>query len=115
MQDLITKAQVHILPSFNNTGIKLKLLNALFNGRHVVVNKQGVEGSGLEEACHIAGDAAAFKNNITALYNQPFTDDDIQLRQGLLQRKYNNNLSIKKVTDIFWKGEEFLRLDTGVI
>jgi glycosyltransferase involved in cell wall biosynthesis len=115
MQDLITKAQVHILPSFNNTGIKLKLLNALFNGRHVVVNKQGVEGSGLEEACHIAGDAAAFKNNITALYDKSFTDDDIQLRQGLLQRKYNNNLSIKKVTDIFWKGEEFLRLDTGVI
>jgi glycosyltransferase involved in cell wall biosynthesis len=115
MQDLISKAQVHILPSFNNTGIKLKLLNALFNGRHVVVNKQGVEGSGLEEACHIATNAASFKNMIEKLYHQSFTDDDIQLRQGLLQRKYNNNLSIKKVTDIFWKGEEFLRPDAGVI
>jgi hypothetical protein len=107
MQDLICKAQVHILPSFNNTGIKLKLLNALFNGRHVVVNKAGVAGSGLEEACHIATDATSFKNIITALYNQPFTDDDIQLRQGLLQHKYNNALSIKKITAIFWNGEAF--------
>jgi glycosyltransferase involved in cell wall biosynthesis len=115
MQDLITKAQVHILPSFNNTGIKLKLLNALFNGRHVVVNKQGVEGSGLEEACHIATDATSFKDNIKALYDKSFTDDDIQLRQGLLQRKYNNALSIKKITEVFWKGETFLRLDGSVI
>ncbi len=115
MQDLITKAQVHILPSFNNTGIKLKLLNALFNGRHVVVNKQGVEGSGLEEACHIATDATSFKDNIKALYGKSFTDDDIQLRQGLLQRKYNNALSIKKITEVFWKGETFLRLDGSVI
>jgi hypothetical protein len=30
--DVIEKAQVHILPSFNNTGIKLKLLHALFRG-----------------------------------------------------------------------------------
>ena len=31
IQDLISKAQVNILPSFNCTGVKLKLLTALFN------------------------------------------------------------------------------------
>ena len=34
LQDMIAKAQINILPSLNNTGVKLKLLNALFNGRH---------------------------------------------------------------------------------
>ena len=38
MGDLIRKAHVHILPSFNTTGVKIKLLNALFNGRYVVTN-----------------------------------------------------------------------------
>ena len=37
MQLLITNAQINILPSFNNTGVKLKLLNALYNGRHCLV------------------------------------------------------------------------------
>ena len=41
MDDLIRKAQVNILPSFNKTGIKIKLLNALFNGRYVVTNRGG--------------------------------------------------------------------------
>src|SRR4029077_7504087 len=37
LQDIISKAQMHVIPSFNCTGVKLKLLNALFNGRHCVV------------------------------------------------------------------------------
>ncbi len=51
LQDMIAKAQVNILPSFNNTGVKLKLLNSLFNGRHCLVNRAGVEGSGLQNIC----------------------------------------------------------------
>ncbi len=97
MQDMIRKAQVHVLPSFNNTGIKLKLLNALFNGRHCLVNKNGVEGSGLEHVCHIAEGAAAFKSAIKELYEQPFTENEKQQRQGLLLSQYNNEANAKKL------------------
>lgn len=97
MQDMICKAQVHVLPAFNNTGIKLKLLNALFNGRHCLVNKNGVEGSGLEHVCHIAADAAAFKSAIKELYDQPFTENEKQQRQGLLLSQYNNEVNAKKL------------------
>ena len=38
MDELIKKAHIHILPSFNKTGIKIKLLHALFIGRFVVTN-----------------------------------------------------------------------------
>jgi hypothetical protein len=48
MQDLIKNAQCHILPSFNATGVKLKLINALYNGRHCIVNAAGAAGSGME-------------------------------------------------------------------
>ena len=97
MQDMITKAQLHVLPSFNNTGIKLKLLNALFNGRHCVVNKAGVDGGGLDQACHIATDAISFKKIIETLYPQPFTEQEKENRQGLLQTIFNNEENAKRL------------------
>jgi hypothetical protein len=103
MQDIIAKAQLHVLPSFNNTGIKLKLLNALFNGRHCLVNQAAVAGSRLEAACHIANDAASFKKVIETIYQQPFTDQDKERRQGLLQTIYNNEANAKYlVTSFGW-------------
>ncbi len=100
MQDMIAKAQLHVLPSFNNTGIKLKLLNALFNGRHCIVNAAGVEGSGLESVCCIATDAASFKKTIEEMYQHPFTEQEKEKRQGLLQTIFNNEANAKKLMEI---------------
>ena len=97
MQDIIGKAHLHILPSLNNTGIKLKLLNAIFNGRHCLVNKAGVEGSGLESFCHLAQDAETFSSQIEKLYTQPFTEQERQQRQGLLQTIYNNETNARQL------------------
>jgi Glycosyl transferases group 1 len=97
MQDMICKAHVHVLPSFNNTGIKLKLLNAMFNGRYCLVNKAGVEGSGLESFCRLAEDAETFRQQIEELYTQPFTEQEAQQRQGLLQTIYNNEANAQQL------------------
>ncbi len=97
MQDLIAKAHVHVLPSLNNTGIKLKLLNAVFNGRHCLVNNAAAEGSGLETFCHITEDASSFQHKIEELYGQPFTEQEVQRRQGLLQTQYNNEANARKL------------------
>jgi len=102
MQDMIGKAHVHVLPSFNNTGIKLKLLNALFNGRHCLVNKAAVEGSGLESFCHVADDVSGFQKNIEALYQQPFTGEEIQQRQQLLLTTYNNETNTLELIRSLW-------------
>ena len=88
MQDMIGKAQINLLPSFNNTGIKLKLLNVLFNGKHCVVNDATIEGTGLEAACHTGTTAAAFKSLLVQLYNQPFAEEEVKLRKNLLETAY---------------------------
>lgn len=88
MQDMIGKAQINLLPSFNNTGIKLKLLNVLFNGKHCIVNPATIDGTGLEAACHTGTTAAAFKSLLMQLYNQPFAEEEIQLRQRMLEAAY---------------------------
>ena len=102
MQDMICKAHIHVLPSFNNTGIKLKLLNAVFNGRHCLVNKAGVDGSGLEPFCQLADGATDFINKIESLYQLPFTEQEVQQRQGLLQTIYNNEANAARLMTFLW-------------
>lgn len=101
LQDMIGKAQLHVLPSFNTTGVKLKLLNAFFNGRHCLTNPEGAAGSELETLCHIALDANSFKKAVAEIYQQPFTEQEKEKRQGMLQTVYNNALNAKKLMDRF--------------
>jgi hypothetical protein len=102
MADLITKAQINILPSMNATGIKLKLLNVLYNGRHAVVNDATVKGTGFEPACHVAGNASGFKSIVTQLYHRPFTEDETVLRQKLLNAVFNNSKNADRLIQWIW-------------
>ena len=60
MRDLLAKAQINVLPSFNETGIKLKLLNSLYNGRHCVVNDAAV----LAEIHHLSHGECFIANSV---------------------------------------------------
>ncbi len=92
LNDLIRKAHINVLPSFNKsvTGIRLKLLHVLFEGRHCVVNESMVRGTGLEGACHTGTTPETFASIIAQLYNQPFTPEEILLRKELLGDTYDN-------------------------
>jgi hypothetical protein len=103
MQELIAKAHINIIPSFSNTGIKLKLLNALYNGRHCLVNNATVEGTGFEQLCHIANTTEHLKDLVTQLYYQPFRENELLLRKDLLTQHFNNELNAAKLIDLIWK------------
>lgn len=102
LKDIISKAQLHVIPSFNCTGIKLKLLNALFNGRHCVVNANAVEGTGLAEVCHLAEGAGEFKMVIENLYERPFTFMDLQCRREKLLNRYDNHRTASLLIAQIW-------------
>ncbi len=102
LKDIISKAQMHVIPSFNSTGIKLKLLNALFNGRHCIVNAAAVDGTGLREVCHLADGANDFKKIIQNLYEKPFTFLDLQWRREKLQHQYNNHQNASRLIAQIW-------------
>ena len=97
MQDLIAKAHINIIPSFNSTGIKLKLINALFNGRYCVANEAAADGSGLEKICHIASDADSFKTLVNDLYEKPFENIDITKRHAVLDSMFNNEANARQM------------------
>ncbi|MFZ1530095.1 MAG: glycosyltransferase family 4 protein [Ferruginibacter sp.] len=98
MQELIENAQINLLPSFNNTGVKLKLLNALYNGRHCVANSTAVAGSGAEALCSIGNTAAEMQEHIRRLFTEPFSQKEIQHRGAVLNGVYNNEINAAKIT-----------------
>ena len=102
MQDMLGKAQINIIPSFNATGVKLKLLNVLFNGRHCVVNEATIAGTGLEAACHIGTTANAIKSIIIQLYHKPFEEEEITLRKTLLNASFDNLRNAQQLLTWIW-------------
>ena len=102
MQDMITRAHINLIPTLTTTGMRVKLINALFHGRHCVVNESAVIGTGLESACHIGTTPNAFQEIIVQLYHQPFTTDEIALREHLLSGIFNNKINAKKQVKWIW-------------
>lgn len=97
---LVQEAQMNVLPTFQSTGIKLKLLTALFKGRHCVVNPAMVTGTGLESLCIICDSAAGLKKEIIRVFEIPFTVGEIQKREKVLLEKFSNALNAKKILEL---------------
>jgi len=99
MQKLISNAHINLLPTFQATGFKLKLLNALYNGRFCLVTPQMVEGTGLSDACELAIDGNGFCLKIEDLFQKEFTEVELQKRTALLDR-FSNNAAISYLLEI---------------
>lgn len=104
MEDLVQKAHINILPGFNKniTGVRIKLLHALYKGRHCVTTPAMVEGTGLKDACHIGTTANAVASIISQLYYLPFEEEEVKLRKRLLEDTYNNDKNIGQFIDYLW-------------
>ena len=102
INELISNAQCHVLPSFNATGVKLKLINALYHGRHCITNKACVEGSELEDLCIVANNALAFTNAVKQFYDLPFTEEDIIRRSMVLKKVFNTPENLEQLTCKLW-------------
>lgn len=98
LDQLIRDAQVHLLPSTQSTGVKLKLIHALFSGRHVVANELMVAGTGLESFCHLAVSGKEFALRADELMQKPFSATDTSERKSLETSGYSNRLNAEKLS-----------------
>lgn len=100
MNNLIQNAHINLLVSFQNTGIKLKLINALYMGRHCVVNNKMVESTKLESACHICDNHEEIILKLTELIKIPFSYDEINKREQILLKNVNNEHNAQKLINL---------------
>lgn len=102
MQSLIQKSHINIVFSFQDTGIKLKLIESLFNGRHCICNKTVIKGTGLEDLCHLANSPMEFIIQIKKLLDTEFSESMISIRKTYLQT-YMNEFNAQQIIDIIEK------------
>ena len=97
MEQLIKNAQVNILVTFQATGLKLKLLNTLYNGRWMLVNREMLAGTGLESLCEIAADADEMKKKIISLFDTEFDQKQLGARAEILQSRFSDEQNARSL------------------
>ena len=104
MEALIKNAQINVLVTFQATGLKLKLLNTLYNGRWMLVNQEMLAGTGLESLCEIAANPADMKIKIISLFDMEFDHNQLITRSELLLKRFSDDANAKKlIEEVFGK------------
>ncbi len=106
MNSLIRNAQIQLLITFQDTGLKLKLLNSLFAGRHTIVNSLMLTGSGLDELCVIANTPDEMIQACNELMTIPMSVDLITLRESLLFPTYSNRYQAERLNKMIYEQSE---------
>ena len=100
MIELIRKAHINLLITFQSTGLKLKLLNALYNGNFVVANNKMVQGTGLETLCYVADTADEMKRQVQILINTDYHFHKEENDPNILLENYDNKKNASKLLDL---------------
>ena len=102
LYQLFEKAHINVLPTFQNTGIKLKLLNTLYQGKFVIVNDLMVDETGLESLCEKATTKIQFLEKTGELFQKEFKSSTEKERRKIL-KKFAPKESAKKMLDIMFR------------
>jgi len=100
MFDLIQNAQINLLLTKQDTGIKLKLLNSLYIGRFCIVNNKMIHGTNLESLCTISNSPSEIVQNINELMDKTFSDNEINNRRQILLKFVNNKKNAQKLINL---------------
>lgn len=84
MHQLIEQAHIHLLITDQATGVKLKLMNALYEGRYCVANSIMVQGTQLSDACTIADTPDTLLTAIDQLMGKDFSEAELLRRRQIL-------------------------------
>jgi hypothetical protein len=90
MTELIRNAHINMMVTFQPTGLKLKIINALFNGRFCLVNQEMVTGTELCGICEIANTPSSLRQKAEELMNRSFNEEMVLNRKEVLMKWHSN-------------------------
>lgn len=97
METLIQDAHISLLPTFQDTGLKLKLLASLFSGRFCIANTPMIHKTGLEHLCHLADTPKEMIDAINELFEKDFNSEEIEKRKLILEDAFSNHQNAMKI------------------
>lgn len=99
LDEVFKNAQLHIILSFQNTGIKLKLVNALYQTRYVLANTVITEGTGLSQSCEVFNSKEDLIQKLNTFYTKPFTEQQASIRRKVLN-EFNTKMNAAKLAEL---------------
>jgi hypothetical protein len=94
MKQLLQDAHIHLLFSKQPSGVKLKLIDSLFQGRFCLVDRATLSGSGLKGG-YVLVEIRQVMNKVYEYMLKDFSEQDIQERKEvLLPLQRENNVKI---------------------
>jgi glycosyltransferase involved in cell wall biosynthesis len=102
MENLIVNAQINLLPALTTNGFKLKLIMALYAGRHLLVNSVIAEYSSIKNLCHVADSFEEMINKVHCLMAEPFTEEIILERQRVLSENFDVRNNAEKLVELIF-------------
>ena len=97
MYSLIQKAHINLLLTNQPTGLKLKLLNSLYSGKHCLVNNNMLSGSDLQNIVDIGNTTTELLHSITILMQKEFTLQNYEERKKQIPKEFDNDYKSKKI------------------
>lgn len=95
MLEIIRSAQVILLPTNQSTGIKLKLIESLFNGKHCVANDAMINNTRLESLVSVEN--VDYYSAAEKLMGTELSKADLEHRTTVLNMNYNNVENAKRL------------------
>lgn len=100
LEELLQKAHLNVMLSFQESGTKLKLVNALYKSRFCIINRNMVDDSEIRMLCEIAETRDEFIKAVNRLKTQPY--NDAKRRNEVLRNVLDdtqNALKIKRILE----------------
>jgi len=95
LDTLLREAHINVLLSFQKSGTKLKVINALFKSRFCLINQNMVDDENLLQLCELATNEAEFIAKINELKGLPYLDND--RRTAVLNEVLNDTKTLRNL------------------
>lgn len=101
MELLMVRAKVHILYTFQSTGLKLKLLHSLFIAPFIVCNSKMIEGSGIkaDNSIRVLDSPEEIKSELVQLMQMKSTEA-LRMERELVLNHYQNSTNQAKLIEL---------------
>lgn len=97
LEELARNAHINVMLSFQESGTKLKAVNALFQSRHCIINKNMIDDTRLQNLCELAETKNDFVEAIEILKSKPF--EGCEKRMLVLEQVLNDRVNAQKLYD----------------
>jgi len=102
MEKLIAEAHINLLLTDQATGLKLKLLNSISQGKHCLVNDEMLVGTGLNDCVEIANSNSEITAEINRLMQINFTEENYKTRKALIPKEFDNTYKAERLISLIF-------------